>query len=242
MEELQRQVILTDKLAALGRLTAGITHEIRNPLLPIRNASQYLLNKFKDMDKDSDVIKLINIIIEESDRLNRFLVQLSNLSKDNIIVGGVCEFNTVLENILILLNYNIRSSDINLKIDIDTSKIYLPCNEDNLRQVLLNMLLNAIDAFNSDYNSENKEIRIEGRVKDAHLNLIIEDTGKGISQKDLRNIFDPFFTTKDNGTGLGLPLSLNIINSSGGKILIDSKLGLGTKVLIKIPIISERMS
>lgn len=242
LEELQRQVILADKLSALGRITAGITHEIRNPLLPIRNASEYLLSKFKDEYENTDIVKLINIIIEESNRLNRFLEQLTNLSKDNIIVGGVCDFHTVLENILLLLRYNIKNSNINLKLDIDYSEIILPCNEDNLRQVLLNILLNAVDAFHMDYDNENKEIRIKGMIQNEEFHLEIEDTGKGISKKELSNIFDPFYTTKDNGTGLGLPLSLNIINSIGGKIMIYSTLGVGTKVSIKIPIENERMS
>ena len=243
LEELQRQIILADKLSALGRITAGITHEIRNPLLPIRNASEYLLSKFKDEhNNNTDIVKLINIIIEESDRLNRFLEQLTNLSKDNIIVGGVCEFHTVLENILLLLRYNIKSSNIDLKIDIDNSEIILPCNEDNLRQVLLNLILNSVDAFNMDYDNENKEIRIKGTILEKEFLLEIEDTGKGISKKELSNIFDPFYTTKDSGTGLGLPLSLNIINSIGGKINVYSTLGIGTKVSLRIPIIDERMS
>ncbi|MDR7869363.1 MAG: ATP-binding protein [Tissierellaceae bacterium] len=242
LEELQRQVILADKLSALGRITAGITHEIRNPLLPIRNASEYLLRKFKDDDKNTDTVKLLNIIIEESERLNRFLGQLSNLSKDNIVTSGACNFDIVLDNILALLRYNIKSNDINIKINIENRKIILPCNEDNLRQVLLNILLNAIDSFNMDYNNEKKEIRINGNLQDKDFYLEIEDTGKGISKKDLNNIFEPFYTTKDDGTGLGLPLSLNIINSIGGKITINSTLGVGTRVSIRIPTESERVS
>lgn len=240
-EELQRQVMLTDKLSALGRLTAGITHEIRNPLLSIRNASQYIYNKLKKNNDNEDIIKLINIITEESDRLNRFLGQLANLSKDNIVTDGVCNFNEVLDNILLLLNYNLRNSRIDLKLDLGCNKIIIACNEDNLRQVLLNILLNAIDALNNDH-VPNKEIRIKGRVEDQHFHLTIEDTGKGISKMDLNNVFDPFFTTKENGTGLGLPLTLNIVDSIGGKIKISSTINLGTKVYLTLPIVGEGMS
>lgn len=235
LEELQRQVMLADKLAALGRLTAAITHEIRNPLLPIRNASEYLLEKFKDDDKNSDVFKLVNIIIEESDRLNRFLVQLSNLSKDHIFIDGVCNFHQVLDNILLLLRYNIKSRKIDLKLDIEKKKVYLPCNEDNLRQVLLNLLLNAIDSFEGEYGKERREIQIRGSLIERELHLEIEDTGKGIGKNELRHIFDPFYTSKDDGTGLGLPLSMNIIDNIGGKLRIDSRSGVGTKVSLIIP-------
>ncbi len=242
IEELQRQVKLSDKLAVVGRITAGITHEIRNPLLPIRNASEYLLNKFKDKEENRDIITLLNIIREESERLNRFLGQLSNLSKDNIKTGGLCDFNTVLDSLLILLRYNIEINNINLKINIDDKKIILACNEDNLRQVLLNLILNAVDAFDNKSNDDNKEINIGGSSDGDVFTLVVEDTGRGIPSKDLTNIFDPFYTTKDDGTGLGLPLSLSIINSIGGTMSVSSAEGLGTKIIIRIPIYNERMS
>lgn len=242
IEELQRQVQLSDKLAVMGRITAGITHEIRNPLLPIRNASEYLLNKFKDEEDNKDVITLLNIIREESERLNRFLGQLSNLSKDNIKTGGLCNFNTVLDNLIILLRYNIKINNINLKINIDDNKIILACSEDNLRQVLLNLILNAVDAFDNESYDDNKEINIDGSTDDDAFILVVEDTGRGISSKDLTNIFDPFYTTKDDGTGLGLPLSLSIINSIGGSLSVSSSEGFGTKIIIRIPIYDERMS
>lgn len=239
IDELERQVLLADKLSALGRITAGITHEIRNPLVAIRNASEYLLNKVEEETKNTSTIRLLNIIIEESERLNRFLGELTNLSKDNIVTGGVSDFHTVLEKILLLLKYNINSNNINLKTNIDDRKIVLSCNEDSLRQVLLNLILNAIDAF--DRNDNNREITINGIIRDEDFILEIEDTGRGISENDLNNIFDPFYTTKDNGTGLGLPLSLNIIDSFGGKIYANSTLGVGTKITFTIPTINERM-
>ena len=114
-------------------------------------------------------------------------------------------------------------------------KVYLPCNEDNLRQVLLNLLLNAIDSFEGEYGKERREIQIRGSLIERELHLEIEDTGKGIGKNELRHIFDPFYTSKDDGTGLGLPLSMNIIDNIGGKLRIDSRSGVGTKVSLIIP-------
>ncbi len=123
IERLQKQIAMADKLAALGRLTSGITHEIRNPpLLPIRNASEYLLNKYSKDGKDEELIKLLSIIREESERLNRFLAQLVNLNKDTLFSKGECEVVNILEETLILLSYGINKNNINLKLDIQSKK------------------------------------------------------------------------------------------------------------------------
>lgn len=238
IEKLQRQVILTDKLAALGRLTAGITHEIRNPLLPIKSASQLLLDKYR---VDDEAIKLLKIIIEESERLNRFLGKLSNLSKESVLTNGKSNFNLVLDDTLTLLKYNLNSSNIKLSIDIMDEDIIILCNEDNLKQVLLNTILNAIDAINTNGINSRRKISIEGLLQNNYFILDIIDSGKGISDEEISNIFDPFYTTKDSGTGLGLPLSLNIINNIGGRILIESSINVGTKVTLIIPTLTERM-
>ena len=240
MEKLQRQITLTDKLSALGRLTAGITHEIRNPLLPIRNASEHLLKNYKDDGKNLETIKLLKIIIEESERLNRFLGQLSNLSRDSISSNGESDFKRVLDNTLLLLKYNLNSSGIQLDIDIDRGEIILPCSEDNLKQIILNIILNAIDAINKNYNNT-KEINIEALIHEDHFILEIADTGIGMSKDEINNIFDPFYTTKEDGTGLGLPLSLNIVEKINGRILVESFLGVGSKVTLIIPTYGERM-
>lgn len=217
-------------------MTAGITHEIRNPLLPIRNASEYLLKKVSAGSKDSEVITLINIIIEESERLNRFLEQFSALSSNNGHHGGECEFNSVLQKTLILIRYNILDKKVKIITQLDEENIVLPYSEDTIRQILLNLLLNSLDSFNKNASTKDRRIDIKSNLLDEELLLTIEDNGDGIPESDLNKIFEPFYTTKCDGTGLGLPITLNIINGIGGRILIESELNKGTKVFIYIPI------
>lgn len=239
IEKLQVQLALDDKLSALGRLTSVIAHEIRNPLLPIRNASEYLLNKYSEDDNNEELVKLLGIIREESERLNRFLGQLVNLNKDTLFEIGECDLVKVLEETLTLLSYGIRQNNINLNININYKKIRVPFNEDNIKQIFLNLILNSIDGINLDNGSKtgNIDIKID---KEGDKSIVeIKDTGIGIHSKDIDKIFDPFYTTKTNGTGLGLSAVHNILTNSKGEIIIESEEGLGTKVTILLPLLEN---
>src|SRR5699024_5590858 len=134
IEELQKQIAMADKLAALGRLTSGISHEIRNPLLPIRNASEYLSTEYNG--ENEKILKLLSIIREESERLNRFLGQLTDLNKDTFFSAGECNLVDTLEEVLVLLDYGIKKNNIDLNLDIDCGIVKLPLNEDNMKQFL----------------------------------------------------------------------------------------------------------
>lgn len=236
IEKLQKQIAITDKLAALGRLTAGITHEIRNPLLPIRNASEYLLNKYKNDENNNEVIRLLSIIREESERLNRFLEQLVNLNKDSLFTTGKCNLEEVLEETVVLLKYILIKSNIKLGLNLERKEIILPFNKDNLKQIFLNLLLNSIDAINMNDDDKPRTIDIIIRVTNHNAIIEIIDSGIGIPKQELDKIFDPFYTTKDMGTGFGLPIILNIISNSGGEIFIDSSVNYGTKATLYLPI------
>lgn len=235
IEKLQKQIAMADKLAAIGRLTSGITHEIRNPLLPIRNASEYLLSKYKN-ENDEELVKLLGIIREESERLNRFLGQLVNLNKDTYFTKGKCDLSKTLEETLVLLNYGIKKNDINLFIKLTSQEIYIPLNEDNLKQIFLNIILNSIDAIVLNHRDKPREISIEVNLECDYVVIEISDTGIGITKGEITKVFDPFYTTKDNGTGIGLPIVHNIINGSGGKISIDSEEGNGSRITLLLPL------
>lgn len=240
IEKLQKQIAMADKLAALGRLTSGITHEIRNPLLPIRNASEYLLgiyNRDRHRENSEEIIKLLSIISEESERLNRFLGQLVNLNKDTFFVTGECDLVKILQETLTLIGYGIRKSDIKLALDIRREKVKVPFNEDNMKQIFLNLMLNAIDAINLNKENGDGCIRILIDVEDNYATIEIKDNGIGIPKGEIHKIFDPFYTTKSNGTGIGLPIIHNIISNSTGKILVKSEENCGTTMTLLLPIV-----
>lgn len=241
IEKLQRQIAMADKLAALGRLTAGLVHEIRNPLLPIRNASEYLLSKYGLEENNAELYSLLNIIREESERLNRVIDQLVSMSKDSYYSIGSCYLDEIIDEVITLLNYTINKNEIRLNLEFKTRDILLPYNKDNLKQVFINLLLNSIDALKLKEGEDVCIIDVRIEKKSNYAFIDIKDNGIGISKKDINLIFDPFYTTKEGGTGIGLSIVFNIIKKSGGDIFIESDINKGTTVSLMLPIIQERM-
>lgn len=236
IEKLQQQIMRAEKLAAIGRLTAGLAHEIRNPLLPIRTSAQLLLKRMDKYGENSDVVKLINIIYEESERLNRFLNRFIDLSKSDANVKDKTLFKETVDEILALMAHDFKKNKI--KVDIKSSEnLYLPFSKDQLKQIFLNLFLNSIDALNNKSQNEQKIIEIITTVEDDKAVIEFKDTGEGISKEEINKIFDPFYTTKENGTGLGLSIVYKLINGVKGKIIVDSSRGKGTKFTIVIPLI-----
>lgn len=234
IENLQSRIAMSDKLEALGRLTAGLVHEIRNPLLPIRNASEYLISKFEDNDND-EVKSLLKIINEESERLNRVLEGFVNMGKNSFSSMGSCDLKEVIEEVIALLNYTLKKSNIKIELNFELDNIILPYNKDNLKQVFINFMLNSIDAINMNDNLKSRVITININKNIDNSIITFQDTGTGISKKDLHQIFDPFYSTKKHGTGMGLYVAFNIIKSSGGEVYVESSNEKGTKITLTIP-------
>lgn len=235
IENLQSRIAMTDKLEALGRLTAGLVHEIRNPLLPIRNASEYLLNKYGKTENNDEMKSLLKIISEESERLNRVLEGFVNMGKNSFASIGNCDLKEVIDEVLTLLNYTLKKNNIKTEVNFTDNNIILPYNKDNLKQVFINLMLNSIDAINMNGDLKPRIITI-GVIKNInHISVSIEDTGAGIQKKDLHQIFDPFYSTKEHGTGMGLYIAFNIIKSSGGEVGVQSN-DKGTKIILSMPI------
>ncbi len=236
IEQLQHQIMRTEKLAVVGRLTAGIAHEIRNPLLPIRTSTQLLLSKVDDQVLDSDSIKLINIINEESERLNRFLDQLVGQNSNKSAIEEKTLLQEVVKDVLLLMNHNLNKHHIQIYVKSPDENIWMPFSKDHLKQIFLNLFFNSIDAINSS-NKEVKTIKIEAVINEDKAIIEFSDNGIGISKYNLNKIMDPFYTTKENGTGLGLSIVNRIIDNIGGKVLIDSEIGVGTKFTLILPIL-----
>lgn len=235
IEKLQQQIMRAEKLAAIGRVTAGIAHEIRNPLLPIRTACQLLLKKMSEENSSEQISRLLNIIHEESERLNRFLDEFIGMSKEMKQLKGKSLLGEVLGEILILVKPNTDKNGIKILLEFSNGDIWIPIAKDHAKQIFLNLLLNSIDAVNGT-NNEQKKIIIKVEMKSEKVIVEFSDNGIGIKEEDLNQIFDPFYTTKENGTGLGLPTVHNLLSIVGGEIFVDSKLNDGTKFTIILPV------
>lgn len=233
-----KKMYRTDRLATLGELAAGAAHEIRNPLTSIRSTIQYLS---KDFANDPVKSEMISELISEVERINKIVQGLLSFARPSKLNMEEVNIEQLINQTLVLISTTLQKQKVEVQFEYFTEESIIFGDMEQLKQVFLNIMLNAIDAMeqNEPERSRIMIISIEkGVAIDAHnryLLISFEDTGKGISEKDVENIFNPFFTTKEDGTGLGLAISYGVINRHGGDIEVKSMPNRGTVFTIKIP-------
>ncbi|MFN3788372.1 MAG: sensor histidine kinase, partial [Sulfurihydrogenibium azorense] len=233
LEEAYKERETLSCMAAMGEMSAKIAHEIKNALYSISNAANYIKNNAND-----EIIKEFGKIIkEESYRLNDMTVSFLNFSKLIEPKFSQEDLNEVIKNSIGLLIYDCEDYGIkvDLKLDNNLPKTFI--DQNLIKQVLVNLILNSIDAIR-EKNTENPIIKISTeylRNKDK-IRLTVEDNGIGIKEENKGKIFKPFFTTKPKGTGLGLPMVYKIIFLHGGTVNVESVYGKYTKFIIEIPV------
>jgi len=223
MEDSYRQMLRTEKLTALGRLSAGLAHELRNPLTSIKVLLQ-TFNDHKGLTKEDMEILLI-AVEQMEDLLARFL---RFVKSDEFNLSDV-DVNTIIKQVTHLAQFRIKDQPINISLNLSDLP---PIKADRimLEQALLNLVLNAIEAMPGG-----GELTISSSVEDGKAVVSVKDTGSGMPEDVKDNIFDPFFTTKGDGTGLGLSIVYNIVNLHNGDISFESN-GAGATFIMKIPI------
>lgn len=204
-----------------------ITHEIKNPIAVIKAYLDML-----DVNDKTQVAKYIPIIQSEINRLLNLLQDFLLVNKANIAFD-LMDINLLIEDVLKQQIPLIKNKNIKLENHLIDDEIYINGDYQRLSQVIINILKNSIEAIDSQNNGL---IKIKNNIKNDNLNIIIEDNGSGISNKNLKKIKEPFYTTKNRGTGLGVSLSDEIIKAHNGSLLYESVLGKGTKVTIKLPL------
>ncbi|MDR2038649.1 MAG: histidine kinase [Bacteroidales bacterium] len=229
-----KKMYRADRLAILGQLAAGAAHEIRNPLTAIRSTIQYL---GKGMD-DPDKVEMVDELMEEVDRINKIVQGLLSFSKPSELEMAEVDIRELLQQSLTLLNSQITKGKVQVHLNIQAKNTKVEADASQLKQVFLNIMLNAIEAISGD-EEKHLTLSVESSkpVDMKFRNLIISftDNGKGILPEDIENIFNPFYTTKVDGTGLGLPISYGIINRHGGELEVNSTFGEGTTITVKLP-------
>lgn len=245
IKEMEQKILKNEKFAAIGKISTGIAHEIRNPLASISGSIQMLKDEFSLNDTNK---KLMDIILRETDRLNsiitQFLIYASPPRKDI----HRCNIKELIGETITLLK---NSKDYPCNVDILTSfrdeETIINADSKQMKQIFWNLCLNSIQAMEkggtmkiSVSKTNNGLISNDARhfqdKDDEKLEIIIKDTGIGIPEAYLHKIFDPFFTSKENGSGLGLSTVLKIIEGHNGVINVESKEGKGTSVKITLPI------
>jgi signal transduction histidine kinase len=227
MREKDRRQFRIEKLAAIGQLTAGVAHEIRNPLNTISTSAETLLQKdVSEIDRN----ELVQFIMEEANRLNRILSDFLNLTRVKPAANSEIDMENLFERLCLDLQ-NLDAPEIAISYKIDAAQSSLNCDPDLLFQILLNLGLNARAAIEERCHSEKEFTCGQGIIKcvmDSDKNrfiLSVTDNGAGIPLKIRESIYNPFFTTRENGTGLGLSIVHQIIEILSGSIEFTSQLG-----------------
>ncbi len=227
---LRREIERSQRLASVGRLAAGVAHEIRNPLSSIKGFATYFKQRYQDVPEDQQTA---GIMIQEIDRLNRVVSQLLEFARPVTVSPKPTSLKGLVKDSLKLIERQAQDKQIAINtrnsVDIDEVKI----DPDRVNQVLLNLYLNAIEAMRP---GGKLGIEIFDSERNGGLNIRISDTGHGIAAEDLPKIFDPYFTTKSSGTGLGLAIAHNIVEALGGTIEVKSKADKGTTFTLTIPL------
>ncbi len=229
LQALKREIERSQRLAYIGRLAAGVAHEIRNPLSSIKGFATYFKERYRDVAEDK---KTAEIMIQEVERLNRVISQLLEFARPVAIQRKPMDIQTLVNHSLKMIEKEASEKDIKIEAAVPSGLHEVAIDADRINQVLLNLYLNSIEAMN-DGGVLTVDIKADSESK--RLMISVGDTGHGIDKKDLENIFDPYFTTKQSGTGLGLAIVHKIIESHGGEIRVESERGKGTTVMISIP-------
>lgn len=234
LQETQDQLLRAEKMASLGTLTAGVAHEINNPLNYIMGAYVGLENYFdeKGSDEPEKVDVLLSSIKTGIDRTSNIVKGLNQFSRNNSSFDEDCDVHSIIDNCLVILNNRLKHQCVISKNYTDTDLIVIG-NVGKLHQVIINILSNALDAVD-----ENCLINIETAVVDDKVQIHIVDNGCGIKEENMSKVIDPFYTTKPpgKGTGLGLAISYSIVKEHKGIITIESEINKGTRVIIELPI------
>jgi len=225
---LKEQLSRSEHLSSLGEMVAGISHEIRNPLGIIMSSSELLKKKMTDYDP-SNLIP--NIIIEESSRLNNIITDFLNFAKPRTPNLVPCKLEDIIEKNMTFLASQIKGEGYTIDKHYDNNLPEITADSDMLYQAFLNILINAMQAM-----PQGGKIDVQICSNDNAVEIIFEDQGEGIAEDILEKIWDPFFTTKSKGTGLGLGIVKNIIESHGGSVQINNKSQSGARVTVKIPV------
>lgn len=229
VRELKKEIDRSRRLASLGRLAAGIAHEIRNPLSSIKGFATYFKDRYKDIAEDR---KTAEIMIHEVERLNRVVGQLLEFARPLEIVLKPVPVKILIDHSLKMIEGLVREKNIKINLDIPPENPLIPMDQDRMNQVMLNLYLNAIESM-----IEGGSISVKVSLSEdaGRIAISVSDTGVGIKKEDLVHVFDPYFTTKQTGTGLGLAIVHKIIESHDGEIRVESTEDRGTKVSILLP-------
>jgi signal transduction histidine kinase len=216
-----------ERLSAIGQLSAGLAHEIRNPLASIAGAAAILA---RSLNLDPKNAKCLQIITSECERLNGLLTNFLNFARPRPPRLQTVQLEPLLENVLVLASHGVRGKTVRFEKNIGNGLHPVECDPEQLEQVLLNLMINAIEA-----SPEGGTVALSAATEESRIVIGVVDHGDGVAPVHIDRLFDPFFTTKEHGTGLGLPVAHQIVRQMGGSLLAQSNADHGMTFSVVLP-------
>ncbi len=231
--KLEEQLHQSERLAALGEMIAGVSHEIRNPLGIIRSTAEFLDSRLQD-DKNK---RFSSIIVEESTRLNDILTEFLDFARPKDLRLSKCRIEDILDRNLHVIEAECRRLGVSVQRFYETGDYVMEADPNLLYRAFINIFANSLQAMPEGGNLDLRTTIAKGRNGTSLVELQVQDSGIGIRAEAMKKIFNPFFTTREKGTGLGLAIVQTIIDNHGGEIDVVSSEGQGTVITIRLPMI-----
>jgi PAS domain S-box-containing protein len=243
--ELEAQLAQSEKLSSIGLLAAGVAHEVNTPLAVISSYAQMLAKQMRPMmEQDARLGPVLEKITQQTFRASEIVNGLLNFSRTGGTEFASVDLNRLLFDTLTLVEHQFKTAGIRVETEFDEGLPRIHGNEGKLQQVVLNLLLNARDAM---HGMRDGRIRIATEKAVGRVCVLVEDFGGGIEPEHMHRIYDPFFTTKTKprngehkGTGLGLAVSYGIMQEHGGKMQVESEVGVGTTFRLEFPAVAAK--
>jgi two-component system NtrC family sensor kinase len=231
----QRRMALSDKTALFESLAGGIAHELNNTLSPVLGYAELLTMRLEAQGEQATLLSYCERITKSAQESVRIIRQLLQLSRPATMELRRVDLRAILDEAVAIMRFRLRSSAVELSLQVPEAGVRILADGVQIKQVLINLLINAIDAME---HTVRKELEVRIAVRDGMAELAVQDTGHGIAPERLNRIFDPFYTTKsaERGTGLGLSVCLGIVGQHRGEIAVTSVPGEGTVFTVQLPL------
>ena len=233
LKRLEKEIQRHDRLVALGKMAAGVAHEVRNPLSSIKGFATLLGSKFKDGSQEHEAA---NLLVHEAERLNRSITELLNYARPTTLKKEKINLGDLVSSSLKLVSSDAQALGVKTFLEIDSEVPEIEADMDRINQVLLNLYINGLQAMEDSSSEKELKVSVQSDDTEGVIRIEVQDNGQGIPQESIDKVLDPYFTTKPEGTGLGLALAYKIIDEHNGAIRFKSTGGQGTVVSVTIPV------